>query len=110
MEELFPGVIDSPNHETVWESKVSFDNKKVSMKLDSDADVTVLSEKIYKSEFYMWPIVPTNKVLIGPCKTKLSCVGKMNATIKTNNGIVTEEIFIVPNLESHYLVEKLELL
>ena len=46
----------------------------------------------------MWPNVPTNKVLIGPCKTKILCVGKMNATIKTKSGIVTEEVFIVPNL------------
>ena len=67
----------------------------MSIKLDSDADVTVLSEKLYKSEFHMWSVVPTNKVLIGPCKTKSPCVGKMNATIKMKSGIVTEEVFIV---------------
>ena len=32
-------------------------NKKVSIKLDSGADVTVLSEKLYESEFHMWPIL-----------------------------------------------------
>ena len=94
--ELFLGVIESLNHETAWESKVFINNNKVSMKLDSNADVTVLSEKLYKSEFHLWPIVPTNKVLIGPCKTKIPCVGKMNATIKTKCGVVTEEVFIVP--------------
>ena len=99
MEDLFLGVIESPNHETAWESKVFINNKKVSVKLDSGADVTVLSEKLYESEFHMWPILPTNKVLIGPCKTKIPCVGKMNATIKTKSGIVTEEVFIVSNLE-----------
>ena len=45
MEELFLGVTESPNHETAWESKVFINNKKVSMKLDSGAYVTVLSEK-----------------------------------------------------------------
>ena len=35
-------------------------NKKASIKLDSGADVTVLSEKLYESEFHMWPILPTN--------------------------------------------------
>ena len=83
MEELFLGVLESPNHETAWESKVFISNKKVSVKLDSGADVTSLSEELYKSEFHMWPIVPTNKVLVGPCKTKTPCVVKMNATIKT---------------------------
>ena len=98
MEELFLSVIESPDHETAWESKVFINNKKVSMKLDSGVDITVPSEKFYKYEFHMWPIVSTNKVLIGPCKTKIPCVGKMNATIKTKSGIVTE-VFIVPNLE-----------
>ena len=99
MEELFLGVIESPNHETAWESKVFINNKKVSIKLDSGADVTVLSEKLYESEFQMWPILTTNKVLIGPCKTKIPCVGKMNATIKTKSGIVTEEVFSI-NMEA----------
>ena len=106
MEELFVGVIESPNHETAWESKVFINDKKVSIKLDSGADVAVLSEKLYESEFHMWPILPTNKVLIGPCKTKIPCVGKMNATIKTKSGIVTEEVFIVPNLEKPLLSRK----
>ena len=76
------------------------------IKLDSGADVTVLSEKLCESEFHMWPIYPTNKVLIGPYKTKIPCVGKMNATIKTKSGIVTEEVFIVPNLEKPLLSRK----
>ena len=75
----------------------------MSIKLDSGADVTVLSEKLYESEFHMWPILPTNKVLIDPCKTKIPCVGKMNITIKTKSGIVTEEVFIVPNQSSDIL-------
>ena len=103
MEELSLGVIES---ETAWESKVFINNKKVSIKLDSGADVTVLSEKSYKSEFHMWPIVPTNKVLIGPCKTKIPCVGKMNARVKTKSDIVAEEVFIVPNLEKPLLSRK----
>ena len=90
MEELFLGVIGSPNQETTWKSKVFINNKKVSIKLDSGADVTVLSKKLYESEFHVWPILPTNKVLIGLCKTKISCVGKMNAKVKTKSGIVTE--------------------
>ena len=54
----------------------------------------------------MWPIYPTNEVLIGPYKTKIPCVGKMNATLKTKSGIVTEEVFIVPNLEKPLLSRK----
>ena len=106
MEGLLLGVIESPSHEAAKESKVFINNKKVIMKLYSGADVSVLSEKFYKSEFHMWPIVPTNKVLIGPCKTKIPCVGKMNATIKTNSDIVTEEVFIVPYLEKPSLSRK----
>ena len=53
MEELFLGVIDSPNHETFLESEVFINNKEVSMKLNSGADATVLSEKFYKPEFHM---------------------------------------------------------
>ena len=103
MEELFLGVIESLNHETAWQSKLFINNKKLSIKLDSVADVTVLSEKLYESEFHMWSILPTNKVLVGPCKTKIPCVGKMNAKIKTKSGIVREKVFIVPNLEKPLL-------
>ena len=59
-----------------------------------------------ESEFHMWPMLPTNKVSIGPCKTKIPCVGKMNATNKTKSGIVTEEVFIVPNLEKPLVSRK----
>ena len=48
-QELFLGVIESPNQETAWESKVFIYNKKVSIKLEFGADVTVLSEKLYES-------------------------------------------------------------
>ena len=37
VEELFLGVIESPNQETAWESKVFINNKNVSIKLDSGA-------------------------------------------------------------------------
>ena len=47
----------------------------------------------------MWPIVPSNKVLIGPCKTKIPSVGKMDTTIKTQSGIVTKEVSVVSNLK-----------
>ena len=70
MEELFLNVIEIPNHETAWESKVFINNKKVSIKLDRSADITVLSEKFCESKYHTWPILPTNKVLIGPCKIK----------------------------------------
>ena len=70
MIKLFLGVIESPNHETAWESKVFINNKKASIKLDSGADVTVLSKKLYESEFHMLPILPTNKVLIVHLKPK----------------------------------------
>ena len=106
MEELLLCVIESSNHETAWESKVFINNKKVSIKLNSGADVTVLSEKLYESEFHMWPILPTNKMLIGPCKTKIPCKTKMNSTIKTKSGLFTEEVFIVPNLEKPLLSRK----
>ena len=54
----------------------------------------------------MWPIAPTNEVLIDSCETKIPCVGKMNAAIKTKSGIVTEEVFILPNLEKPLLSKK----
>ena len=83
MEELFLGVIESPNHEPALESKVFVNNKKVSLKLDSGS-VTVLSEKFYKSEFQMWPIVPTHKVLTDrSMQNQNPCAGKIKATIKT---------------------------
>ena len=110
IEKLFLGVIECPNHETALEGKVIINTKILSMELDSGASVTILSEKFYKSYFDMWPImwpfVPTNKMLIAPCKTKIPCVAKMNATIKTKSSIVTEEVFDVPNLERLLLSRK----
>ena len=54
-----------------WKADIQVNDKVVNFKLDSGADVSVLSASIYDSLKPSVKLEPTNKVLLGPCNMQL---------------------------------------
>ena len=88
-----------------WKAKVGVQGKEISFKIDTGADVTVLSPKIYMKLSSAPKLRPTKKILRGPCKQKLVCKGVFTAQLETNEIAVSEEVYVLQDLE-HPLLSK----
>ena len=68
-----------------WKAEVLVNNSRVSFKLDSGADVMVIPLDLYeKLRNQSGELQPSNKVLMGPCRQQIDCVGKIRATLQSN--------------------------
>ena len=89
-------------------------NKRMEFKLDSGADVTVVPVNTYTSLGNKVKLVPSNKVLLGPCRYKMDCVGKFSAHLKVDKAEIHEDVYVIKDLETPLLsrqaAEKLQLI
>ena len=96
-----------------WTAWVHINEKPIQFKLDSGADVTVVPVQTYNS-FGSVKLVPTKKVLLGPCNYKINCVGKFSAHLKVDKSEIDEEVYVIKDLETPLLsrksAEKLQLI
>ena len=105
MNDVFLGEIygDSENTNEQWRTDISVNGTKVNFKLDSGADVSVISEEIYNQLNSATALQKPDKKLFGPCKTPLKCVGKFKARLKTKEQACEEEIYVVTGLDQPLL-------
>ena len=82
-----------------WIADISVNNTTVSFKIDSGADVTVIPHTAYEKAKRKEVLKPTPKILMGPCKHKLNCVGTFCAQLCHKNNMTNEEIFVLKGLE-----------
>ena len=88
-----------------WKAKIKVQRKEISFKIDTGADVTVLSPETYEKLPSHPNMRPTQKILRGPCKQKLFCKGVFTAKLQTNDREVEEEVYVLQDLE-HPLLSK----
>ena len=62
----------------------------------------VLPASVYDSLKPSVKLEPTNKVLLGPCNSKLNCIGKFQAKL-TANQCINKEVYVVKGLEKPLL-------
>lgn len=104
--EFFLGeiVIESIEAEP-WKADLEVNDCKFQFKLDSGADVTVVPISVYDkvSNKSNLKLQSTNKILLGPCKYRLKCLGKFTARIASKKNSIVEEIYVVKNLSKPLL-------
>ena len=88
-----------------WKAEILVNGDPVSFKLDSGADVSVISEKTYGLLSIQEKLLPPDKKLYGPCKVPLFCKGKFTASLTHNLQCCADEIYVVPGLEQSLLEE-----
>ncbi|KAI4879857.1 hypothetical protein NFI96_004001 [Prochilodus magdalenae] len=96
----FLGTVSSEGEPWLITLKVNEDTAV--FKIDTGADVTVLSEEIFqKGQFPQ--LESTKKVLQGPGRTPITVRGKFTASIRTDNKSTTQEVYVVPELKCNLL-------
>ena len=86
-----------------WRAEILVNGEPVSFKLDSGADVSVISEKTYDLLSVQGKLLPPDKKLYGPCKVPLFCKGKFTASLTHNLQCCADKIYVVPGLEQSLL-------
>lgn len=71
--------------ETAWHLTVLLEQTKVCFKMDTGAEVTAISDRVYKS-IPSHPILqPANRALLGPARQKLNVLGQFQGTLTANS-------------------------
>ena len=96
----------SGKHVKPCTAQVCVYDKRMEFKLDNGADVTVVPVNTYTSLENKVKLVPSNKVLLGPCRYKMDCVGKLSAHLKVNKAEIHEDVFVIEGLETPLLSRK----
>lgn len=77
-------------------------------KIDTGADVTVITENTYKSLKPQPRLRYTNKVLMGPCKYQMKCLGVLILDVhaSSTNMSTRDYVYVVKDLERNLLSRK----
>ena len=89
-----------------WFAKLKVHTKKlkgqtVNFKLDTGAALSVCGPNHCTGE-----IVPTTKKLIGPGNIPLECLGKISCHIRSQSGVMEEDLYVIPNQRTPLLSRK----
>lgn len=74
-----------------WLIKLKGNNSQVLFKVDTGADVTLVSEGLFKEENF-GKLQKTSKILLGPGQDSLQVKGRCTANLSTKNKTTTEDI------------------
>ncbi|KAL9967390.1 hypothetical protein ACROYT_G025604 [Oculina patagonica] len=82
-----------------WKALVSMNGQLMEFKVDSGADVTVIPPSLFHSLKPTPSLSKTTRVLMGPCKQKLSCLGTFTAKLRVQDKVTQEQVYVIEDLE-----------
>ncbi|XP_062512805.1 uncharacterized protein K02A2.6-like [Corticium candelabrum] len=85
-----------------WSSKISVGGKELTFKLDTGAEVTVITEEAHRM-LEMPKLQKPSKALYGPTSTALRTLGQFTSTLSVNSKTSEETIFVVQGLKTNLL-------
>ena len=97
-DEIFIGAIETRKG-TVWLTNVQLQGKNVKFKMDTGAEVTVISEAVYHSLKNV-QLEETSRGLYGPAHQSLEVIGQFTGSLKRGRHTHSEKIYVVRGL--HY--------
>lgn len=97
----FMGVIDNQADVEHWNIEVFVNGRPVNFKIDTGADVTVISEE--NVDFSKVKLMKTDKVLVGASGNPLAVVGMFVADLNTKSKKCQENVYVVKNLRKSLL-------
>ena len=87
----------------IWEVKVMIGDKVVLFKVDTGAEVTVISEGTWKSLSLTEPLQQPNTFLCGPDHNRLTVLGKILLTLTLNEVCCKQPVYVVKNITKNLL-------
>ena len=91
---------DSQQH--TWTVKIHIGSQEAIFKIDTGAEVTAISEKLYKNSRFPVLQKPT-KLLKGPGQYPLQVVGQFHETLHHGQNSSEQQIFVIKDLKSNLL-------
>ena len=82
-----------------WKAKIKMNGQTLEFKVDTGADVTVIPPSQYPSLKPKPSLRRTTKMLMGPCRHKLNCLGTFTAELQGQGKVMEEQIYVVQDLE-----------
>ena len=98
---------------TPWVTSVNLNKRAITFKIDTGADVTVVSEADYNKDTD-GPLSTCNKQLSGPSREALDVCGQFTGQLQRNSVRTTQDIYVIRSLHTPLLgkpaIEALQLL
>ena len=98
-DDTFLGSVNNKLHNKTsskdWTVDVCVDNNNVNFKIDTGADVNVISDKIYNSKFSHKPLLPVSKVIRGPGQKPLPILGYFKCTISKGDKSIRTDVYVL---------------
>ena len=89
--------------DNIWEIKVMVGDKVILFKVDTGAEVTVISEETWKSLHSAEPLQHPNTFLCGPDRSRLTVLGKITLTLTLNKTCCEQPVYVVKNITKNLL-------
>ena len=89
--------------EDIWEVKLTVDNTVIKFKVDAGAEVTVISEALWKTLNLSEPLQKPSLSLCGPDHTPLKLLGEVLLSLAYKGRCCTQPVYIVKNLRNNLL-------
>ncbi len=86
-----------------WVVTISINGSPVKFKIDTGADVSVISDTTYKALAKKTPLKPAKKSLTGPSSQPLDVCGQFTGALQHGCCTSSEDIFVVNNLQMSLL-------
>ena len=90
------------NKETAWSINIQLEGKEISFKIDTRAEVTVISNEVYHT-LKTRELEKPSKVLYGPARQPLDVLGQFSGELMYGERSHTENIFVVQDLHNNLL-------
>lgn len=91
------------NSSNSWNCQVTVNGIAISFKLDTGAEVTVITEKTAEDLNAKHLMANSKKKLFGADRKKLTLLGKMSCTLEYGSKSTTQELFVVKQLNQNLL-------
>lgn len=92
--------------DNIWEIEVTVGDKVILFKVDTGAEVTVISEDTWKSLHSTEPLLDPKIFLCGPDCTRLTVLGKITLTLTLNETYCQQPVYVVKNITKNVYVCK----
>ena len=90
------------NPESLWTAQLLLNEVEISVKLDTGAEVTAISEETYQ-RLGRPELQQPSKVLFGPARQTLDVIGQFAGTLKWHNHTSQHTVFVVRGLRNNLL-------
>ena len=99
---VFLGELGSQRN-TSWLTTLEPNGHSLQFKLDTGAEVTAISEDAYRTKLQSSQTSPSTKVLYGPSREPLHCIGQFPGKFSHKGKAATQPVFVVRGLKSNLL-------